>query len=505
MQQNLTDKLYAVIDLASLLAQQSDFQEVLRLVTQKATDIVDADLALIMMLNPVTRQTVKTVYKGSKEITDRKYRFLHTNISGWVLDNKRPFITDDIQSDKRFQKNIFKDTDIKSAMCIPIHIEMATAGTLIMLNKAGSKSFSKDDLEILVKLTDIASPFLNNVQKIQRYFISPLPRPSLLKKYEVFGLLGKSKTFIELLQTIEAAARSSVRVLLEGESGTGKELIARAIHKNSTRSPHKFVAIDCGAIATHLIESELFGHKKGSFTGANSDRKGLLEEANNGTLFMDEITNLPLDMQAKLLRVLQEGEVRPVGSNQTHKVDVRIITASSSPLNDLVKQQKFRDDLFYRLNVYPVSVPSLDQRREDIPLLAASFLKRFAEQQNKNIVSIHGTVLDFIKQCSWPGNIRELENFIERLVTLTPPDMNIIEPAVLPQEYQQEIKKIKYTTESFPANRPLNAYLAEYEEKIIRNALTECHWNQSKAARVLQISEHALRYKMQKLGIKNPS
>jgi transcriptional regulator with GAF, ATPase, and Fis domain len=503
MQEKLTEKLYAIIDLASLLANQNDFQEALRLITQKATDIVDADLALVMMLNPLTHQTVKTVFRGSKEISERKYHFLHTNISGWVIDNNRPFITDDIQTDLRFRKAIFKDTDIKSVIGMPIRIEAVLTGTLIMLNKSGSKSFSKDDLEILVKLADIASPFLNNVQKIQTYFNTPLSTQSLLKKYEIFGLLGKSKAFVELLQTIEAAARSPVRVLLEGESGTGKELIARAIHKNSNRSPNKFLAIDCGAIANHLIESELFGHVKGSFTGAISDRKGLLEEADGGTLFMDEITNLSFDMQAKILRVLQEGEVRPVGSNQMHKVDVRIITASSSPLKGLVEKQKFREDLFYRLNVYPIVVPTLNDRREDIPLLANSFLKKFSEQQNKKIESMHGIILDFIKQHNWPGNIRELENFIERLVTLTPDEMKIIEPSVLPNEYQQEVKKIKRTNEPHPVNRPLNVYLSEYEEKLIRNALINCQWNQSKTARTLQISEHALRYKMQKLGIKN--
>ena len=259
-------RLYSLIDLASVLGQQNDFQEVLRLITQKASAIVKCDYALIIMLNPKTHQTVKTIFAEGKELRDKKYHFLHTNITGWVITNNRSFLTKNIQADNRFQKNLFEDIDIKSGICVPLRIEASIIGTLLMLNKSDKDIFSEDDLDIIEKLADIVSPFLRDVQKIQEYFATPLPRQPLLHKYEAFGMLGRSKKFVELLQSIEAAGRSTVRVLLEGESGTGKELVAKAIHRLGSRNQSKFLVLDCGTIPASLIESELFGHVKGAFT-----------------------------------------------------------------------------------------------------------------------------------------------------------------------------------------------------------------------------------------------
>ena len=250
-----------------------------------------------------------------------------------------------------------------------------------------------------------------------------------------------------------------------------------------------------------MVESELFGHIKGAFTGAAVSRKGLLEEANGGTLFMDEVNNLPIDMQSKLLRVLQDEEIRPVGSNLTRKVNVRIITASSSSLQKLVVEKNFREDLYYRLNVYPIFVPSLNERAEDIPLLAEHFLKKFSNKQEKEIEGIHEEVLDFMKKRHWAGNIRELENFIERLVTLTTKKQKIIDRKTLPPELEKELKKLKKAYESISITKSLSESLTDYEEQLIRKTLQSCNWNQSKAARILKISEHAMRYKMTKLKI----
>jgi DNA-binding NtrC family response regulator len=210
--------------------------------------------------------------------------------------------------------------------------------------------------------------------------------------------------WIEMLHAVEAAAKCDVRVLLDGKTGTGKELIARSIHNFSSRSDAPFVAIDCGAIPNNLIESELFGHKRGAFTGANTDRAGLFSEANHGTLFMDEINNLPFDMQSKLLRVLQEGEFRPVGSDKIVKTNVRIIAASSIPLKTMVDEKAFREDLFFRLHVYPIDIPDLKERQEDIPILANHFLSRYAKQQNKKTTHFHEEMTEFMKQQPWEGN-----------------------------------------------------------------------------------------------------
>jgi transcriptional regulator with GAF, ATPase, and Fis domain len=502
MNENLMSKSDILIDLASLLGQQSDYQEVLRLITQKAADMVMCDIALIMMLNPQTRHTLKTVHAVGTGIKEKQLHFVHTNISGWVFENNQSFLTQDLKKDDRFNRSLFKDIAIQSAACVPFRTEGVIIGTLLLLSAESKAVFQKEDLIFLEKYSAVVSPFLRNLDHLESYFISTGSAEALKSKYEVCGLMGKSIKFMELLHAIEAAARCDVRVLLEGKSGTGKELIANAIHKGSARNGHKFIAIDCGAIPQQLIESELFGHVKGAFTGATAGRKGLFEEAHEGTLFMDEITNLPIDLQAKLLRVLQEGEIRPLGSNATRKVNVRIIAAASASLKDMIHEKQFREDLFYRLMVYPIHVPSLEEREEDIPLLAAHFLHKFAGEQNKMACSFHEELIDFMKSHSWPGNIRELENFVERMVTLTPSEKKQIDIELLPQEFREELKESRNRVQ---VTRSLNDSLAEYEENLIRKALEDHRWNQSRAARALRVSEQTLRYKINKLGISKSS
>jgi transcriptional regulator with GAF, ATPase, and Fis domain len=502
MHKNDVNRLYALIDLAALLGEQTEFQEVLRLVTQKAADLLYAEMALIMMINPQTRQTIKTIYTQGQAIEDKTYHLIHTNISGWVIDNNSSFLTPNLPKDQRFHKNLFKDSPVKSVVCVPLRTESVIIGTLLLLSENQGSHFSEDDLTFLEKMAVIGSPFLRNVQRLKQYFTSPKTKESLRSKYEAHGLLGKSKIFIELLHSIEAAAHCDVRVLLEGKSGTGKELIAKAIHHASTRSEYPFIAIDCGAIPQHLMESELFGHVKGAFTGAATTRKGLFEEAHNGSLFMDEITNLPMDLQAKLLRVLQEGEIRPLGSNTTRIVNVRVISAASASLKEMVHEKQFREDLFYRLMVYPIHVPALKERKEDIPLLANHFMRIFSKQQSKEIDNFHEEVIDLMKNHSWQGNIRELENFVERMVTVVPKSHKQIDIKLIPPEFRKELDDLRQHPR---LNKPLNESLADYEEKLIRQALEENNWNQSRASRALGISEQTIRYKMQKLSIQKTS
>lgn len=505
-----TQKYESLLDLAAILSQQTDFQEILRVTAQKAASLLNAETATIMMINPQTRNTVRTVMREGKEDDPQQFHTVQTHVSGWIIKHQRPFASADLKTDPSFAKNLFAGIPIKTVLGVPLRVEGLTIGTLILLNAEQPRetpasdqppATSNQQLSLLQQLATIAAPYLRNAQKLQQYFAAPIPEAALLTKYEALGLIGKSKKFIELLQAVEAAARCEVRVLLEGASGTGKELIARAIHRLSSRSDRSFLAIDCGAIAANLIESELFGHVKGAFTGATFDRKGLLEEANGGTLFMDEIANLPIDMQAKFMRVLQEGEVRPVGSNKTRHVDVRLIVASSSSLRKLVDEQKFREDLFFRLHVYPIRVPSLDERQEDVPLLANHFLKKFSSQQGKLAESFHESILDFMSQRHWAGNIRELENLVERLVTLAGPKMAILDRDLLPPDLRKEMKKFEAGQQDAGAIKPLHESLSEYEEQLLRQALTANNWNIAKTARELRIAEQTLRYKMGNLGI----
>ena len=496
-----SDKL---IELAVILSQQNDLGEIFRVVAQKTVSVLDGETALILMINPSTQHTVKTIVKEGLETVNPRYRSLQNQVSGWIMMKNQKLISADIKKDTRFSNVNLDDVSIKSVIGVPLQIEGMIIGSLIVLNqKRTDDEFSEADLAYLEQIAAISAPYLRNVEKLQHYFQAPLVESSLQAKYEKFGLLGKSRKFIEMLQAIEAAARCNVRVLLEGQSGTGKELIAQAIHRLSSRNNGPFIAIDCGAIPANLLESELFGHIKGAFTGATYERKGIIEEANHGTLFMDEIVNLPIDMQARLLRVLQENEIRPVGSNKFRKVDVRIIAAASTSLSNLVKKQQFREDLYYRLYVYPIIVPSLAERQDDIPLLVKYFLKKYAEQQSKQATMFHAEVLEYIKYHQWDGNIRELENFVERLVTLASPEMKILNYQIIPEDIRKEFKKNKPDNNQYVI-QSLNENVAAHEEKLIRQALIANKWNQSQAARALKIPVQTLRYKMNKLKIQMP-
>jgi len=495
-------KLENLIDLAAALSQQNNVKEILRLVTQQVSDLFNADITLVMMINPRTQQTVKTIFKEEQEGSDNQYQAVYNQISGWLMKYRKPLLSIEIKKDKRFANVDWNDLAVKSVIGNPLQTEGNLVGSLILINK-NEPMFKESDLNFLEKISVIAAPYLRNVQQLQHYFDAPLTGNILTSKYKIMGLLGKSKSFNELLQSVEAAARCDVRVLLEGQSGTGKELIAHAVHKFSSRSEKPFIAVDCGAIPKDLIESELFGHIKGAFTGATQDRKGLFQQANYGTLFLDEITNLPLDIQSKLLRVLQEGEIRPVGSDSVYDVDVRIAAAASVSLQKMMEENKFREDLYYRLHVYPIIVPSLNERSEDIPLIANNFLVKFNEAQNKNIEYFHGQIMNFMRTRMWKGNIRELINFIERLVPLTPLEKTIIGPEIIPSdlrgEFNQFIKKQDVVSE-----KSLKERLFESEKEIIQNALIVHNWNQTKAAQSLDLTEQLIRYRMKKFAIKRP-
>ncbi len=498
-------KLQSIIELVQALNQQSSFEEILRVISAKAIQLFGTDSAKVMMLNPQTEHTLKTIYEGQKDSFVKNYHLLNVNIAGWIQKHKKSLISPDLSNDERFSSDIFKNIEVQSAICVALNVGDRPIGTLHMLNKRGSKIFTEQDLSLAENFSSVIAPFLNKVEKIEEYFSCPLPDNALLNKYANMGLIGKSKIFIDLLKSIESASKCSVRVLLEGETGTGKEMIAKAIHNFSERSTEKFSVIDCGAIPESLIESEIFGYVKGAFTGAIKDRMGIIEEADNGTLFIDEVCSLPLEMQSKFLRFLQEKEFRAVGSNEVKKIDVRIIAAASVPLIKLVREKKFKEELYYRLNVYPIHVPPLDERAEDIALLVNHFIPAFAKEQKKSLETFDSELMKFLTHRHWAGNIRELENLVERIVALTPPANKISGVDILPTEYTGEMKQEQLHTYASQSNLSLKDRLRDIEAQLIREALINHDWNQTRAARSLNIPEQTLRYKMQKLNINKDS
>jgi len=493
-----------LFEIARILGKQTDFPEVLRLVAHNSAQFLKADLALILMLNPDTRETIKTIIKDGKSIEQKEYRDIHIHVGGWIINNNKPFLSCHIQRDERFVKGLFDKVPIKSVAGVPLVIEGITIGALILLYQEFSEVNNENTVKPLENLAAISAPFLRNTQKIRAYFDSVLPESSLLQKYNNFGLYGKAPRFIELLHAIEAAARCDARVLLIGKTGTGKELIANAIYRFSSRENGPFVAVDCGAIPQTLLESEFFGHSKGAFTGAHADRQGLFLKANNGTLFLDEINNLPYDMQSKLLRVIEDGEIRPVGSDEVLKTDVRIIAAASTSLKDLVAEKKFREDLFYRLHVFPIYVPDLTERLSDIPLLANHFLHQYTKQQEKKAKHFHEEVIDFMKQRTWDGNIRELENFVQRLITFVPEHLSIMGAESFPADLLEELTQFREKQRYRKPTESLKRQVQNFEAQLIKQTLIECKWNQSEAARKLKTSEKNIRYKIRKLNIQKP-
>ncbi len=501
--------LEALIELTDILSHQGNIEKLVELTVQKAKDMLQAKHALIMMVNPNTGDTVKTIFRKHKEPDGEAMRLLRTNVSGWVTLHDRSFLSPDIRQDERFRIKAFRKLPVKSVLCAPLRTEGTIMGTILLLDKVTDKEFTEMDRQILEGLAGVVAPYLRIVmqtdfESIARYFRQPLPNEELLEKFRPFGLLGKSFPFLEMLQLAQAAAESDVRVLLEGESGTGKGVLAKAIHYLSDRKDAPFVSMDCGTLVPTLIESELFGYKKGAFTGADRDHNGLIQQADGGTLFIDEITNLPLASQSKLLTFLQEGEIRQVGGDQSIRVNVRVIAATNVPLKNKLQAGKFRHDLFYRLRVYPISVPSLEERREDIPLLANHFLAQTAQKENKKARRFHHKLLQFMVHRKWPGNIRELESFVERLVALAPREQEVLGENLLQGEILEEYREYQENGESYELRLSLDEQLARYESRLIRQALEQCHWNQSEAARRLQISEQRLRYRMKKLNIHRP-
>ncbi len=318
-----------------------------------------------------------------------------------------------------------------------------------------------------------------------------------LASHGIEGIVGTSAAMSEVCAVVHRVAPTASTVLIEGETGTGKELVASAVHYWSERREKLFVAQNCAAMPENLLESELFGHEKGAFTGATDDKKGLFELADGGTLFLDEVGEMPLALQAKLLRVLQEGEVRPVGSNRTKRVDVRIVAATNRDLEKEVAEGRFREDLFYRLNVFPLRLPPLRERREDVPLLAGHFLKRYAEEFGRQVSGISQQAMEQLQAYEWPGNVRELENEVQRLIIQVGD-----EEFVQPQHLSPKIRKAEAVVGRFKPNKgTLKEMVEQVEKQILAEALAEHDNNKTATAKTLGITREGLHKKLKGYGM----
>jgi len=347
-----------------------------------------------------------------------------------------------------------------------------------------SKPFNLEEMRVVLK----RALFRQNLErKVQRR------RLQWKERYNFAGMVGKSEPMRQIFEVIGTLAQAHCTVLLRGESGTGKELVAQAIHYSSQRAGNPFVPVNCAAIPESLLESELFGYEKGAFTGATTRKPGKFELASGGSIFLDEIADMSLAMQAKILRVIQERTFGRLGGTRPIKVDVRIIAATNKVLEELMRKKAFREDLYYRLNVVSIYLPALRERKKDIPLLVSHFLRKYNRVNDKNAKGISSQGLKLLMDYDWPGNVRELENVIERAIVLGQGDMFL--PSDLSLKAGEKPLKSGVTSSS------VDISLAEAEKRLIEDTLKLTHWNQTKAARILRIHRNTLRRKVRRLKI----
>jgi two-component system NtrC family response regulator len=368
-----------------------------------------------------------------------------------------------------------------------------TVETAVQAMKAGAYDYLTKpvDPEEMSLVVGRALEHLRLVQEVR------ILRSSLNRKYGFENILGHSEGLLQVLETAARAAHTDSTVLIRGETGTGKELLAKAIHLNSPRKDRSLITINCAAIPKELLESELFGHKKGAFTGAVADRKGKVELADGGTLFLDEIGEMPLELQVKLLRLIQDGEIEKLGSEVRIQVDVRIIAATHRDLQAMIEDGTFREDLYYRLAVIPLTLPPLRERAQDIPDLVQTFFRKSQQKHGRPELVMSSALLPYFVGYRWPGNVRELENIVERIVILARGTEITVED--LPKLLRQERGGMEALEIDLP---PQGISLEAIEKELILKALEKCGWNQTHAARYLDISRKTLIYRMERHGIR---
>jgi Nif-specific regulatory protein len=428
-------------------------------------------------------------------------------VAGWVLRKGCAVTILDVSRDDRFfdALDIQQDISTRSMICVPLKTRKGLIGVLYALNKLEGEFTPKEAmlLEILSGTIAVAIENAKLYGEIKQY-ASLLEKENIRLKsevqdrYNVQGIIGSSAPMRRVFEMLDKVAATTTSVLIQGPTGTGKELVAKVVHYNSPLKDKPFVAENCGALSENLLESELFGHVKGAFTGAIADKKGLFEMAEGGTVFLDEIADMPQTMQIKLLRVLQEGQVRPVGGSRYLDVNFRLITSSNRDLLEEVKMGHFRDDLFYRIQVFPITISPLAERKEDIPLLVTHFLEKLAQKLNRPVKRLTPRALDLLMQFNWPGNVRELENEIERAITLAGEDSEIKE-GYLSERITGPGKQVAAANLE---GMTLQEVTEQMERRMVTSALRETGGNRSQAARNLGLTRQGLlnkiaRYKIQ--------
>jgi Nif-specific regulatory protein len=492
-----------LVEISEALAKALNLESALNAILNVLSDSLEMQRGTITLVDPNTNELFIQVAHGLSNQEKERGRYkIGEGITGKVVETGRPMVVKDIGADPSFlNKTGSRELDARkfAFLCVPVKVGNKVIGALSVDHLfKGDISYEEDLrlLTIIASMVGLAVKIRELAEKEKEAVVTEniKLKQELKGKYKFGNIIYSSKLMENIIKAASQVAESNTTVLVRGESGTGKELIASAIHYTSPRANKPFVRVACAALPESLLESELFGHERGAFTGALERRQGRFEMANGGTIFLDEIGDMTLSTQVKLLRVLQEKEFERLGGTQTIKIDVRVICATHRNLEDMIKQYKFREDLFYRINVFPITIPPLRSRKDEIPLLTAHFIELFGKENNKKIKGLSKAALDVLLAYNWPGNVRELENVIERAVVLCQKDL--ITPADLPGNFAATP-----TAEVTPTGATLPEIVESIEKQKIEEALKSLG-SQRKAAKALGLTERMMGYKISKYGIK---
>ncbi len=510
-------ELQALYEIARLIGSAHHIDATLAKILQVLHEILRMERATLVVFDEgQNRLTIRASYGLTEQEKKRGVYRLDEGVCGKVFQTRSPFVVPDIHSEPLFLNKTGARKIIKEKLSfigVPVLISNQPVGVLTVDRLFGLEISFEEDVRFLTVVAMLIAQFLTLNRAIARKEASLREENLLLKeqlqsKFNHRNMIGQSKVMQDVFTAVEKVADSSATVLLLGESGTGKELVARAIHQESARRDEPFIKVNCASLPDNLLESELLGHEKGAFTGALNQKKGRFELADGGTLFLDEIGELPLGLQAKLLRVLQERQFERLGGTRTISVDVRVLAATNRSLDEEVAAGNFRADLYYRLNVVPIMLPPLRNRKEDLPLLIEHFLRDSNSRNNRQVL-LSREVLAFLESYAWPGNVRELQNLIERLVIMadgTTAGLNEL-PAVMRAVPESEDltnpapRKAGYPSEVSPPGR---RSLEDLEKEEVINALSRNAWIQVRAARELGLTRRQLGYRIKKYKLVPP-
>ena len=490
-------KFHTLIEINSLI--NSNYKNVHVLLTsimESATRLSGAEASCLLMLDEKKQELYFEVALGSKSKEVQKYTVkVGEGIAGWVAKHNKPLVINDVENDKRHLSSIGREINYtsKTMIAVPMRLRDKCIGVLEVINKQGADTgFTQEDIEWLEILANQAAIAIANARNMEDAVneIQVLQDRLSATDHSYHTIVTKSPEIIEKLEVIDKAAKTDSSVLLLGESGVGKELFAEQVHLRSKRNRAPFIRVNCAALPEGLLESELFGHVKGAFTSAFSNRQGRFEAADGGTIFLDEIGDLPLTLQAKILRVIQERKFEKVGSDNTLTVNVRIVAATNKDLEDLVQKGLFRGDLYYRLNVLPVYIPPLRQRPEDIPELARFFLEGFMRETKKQFEGFSDDAMQAMLSYSWPGNVRELQNCVERACIIGKNKWIDSHDLFLKTASADDIQE-----------RNLKNALNVFKSSFIRKVLDEHNGNKTEAAKALAIQRTYLSRLLKELKI----